>query len=477
MSVIKKLGSETAIYGIPSIVGRFINFLLVFFFANYFTPDLLAPQIEFYAYAAFFFVILPHGMETAFFNFSREEGAFKNVFTTAITSVSIIASVFLILLLLFRNQVGEFVGYPNNLSYVIWFALILSIDAVKSIPYALLRYLGKAKLFASTKSIGIILNVALNVFFIVFYPDISGTERNIEFVFISNLVASGVEFLILLPVALRNKGNPSVALWKRMFNYAWPLILLGFAGIVNETFDRVALKHLLPEEQANFEIGVYGTFYRLSMIMTIFIQAFRYAAEPFFFAESKQKEAKSTYALVMDYFVMVCGLIFLGTALFKSEIAHLLIQKQEYYNHPDALTIVPILLLANLFLGIFFNLSIWYKLNHKTLLGAIISSIGAVVTVVLLFVFVPQYGFLAAAVTTLIVYALITIISYIVGRRFYPVPYNLKSIILLLIAAVGLYVLNDYFDLDGFLLYAFKASLLVAYILVSYVLIIRPRKA
>jgi O-antigen/teichoic acid export membrane protein len=476
MSIIKKLAGDTAIYGIPSIVGRFINFLLIFFFANYFTPELLSPQIEFYAYAAFFFVILPHGMETAFFNFSRNESKYKDVFATAITSVAIVAAAFLALMLLNKSHVADFVGYPKNISYVIWFGLIMTFDAIKSVPYALLRYLNKPKKFAFIKSVGIFLNVALNVFFIVYYPDLTGTEKNIEYVFISNLIASAVEFLLLLPDTLKHYGSPQKQLWKEMFSYAWPLIILGFAGIINETFDRVALRHLLPEEQAQYEIGVYGTFYRLSMIMTIFIQAFRYAAEPFFFSESKQADAKKSYAKVMNYFVLVCGFIFLGTALLKQEIAEFLIRKPEFHEHPDALTIVPILLLANLFLGVFFNLSIWYKLNHKTKLGALISVIGAIITVVLLFVYVPQFGFLAAAVTTLIVYFIMVVISYFMGRKYYPVPYELTKLIPLIVLAILLYFVSQQLELSINSNYLMKLMLLIVYSFVGYLLIIRRRK-
>ena len=184
MSIIRKLASDTAIYGIPSIVGRFINFILIFFFAAYFTPELLAPQVEFYAYAAFFFVVLPHGMETAFFNFSRERKQYKDVFATAIFSVGLITLMFTILMVIKRNQIADFVGYSNHVSYVIWFVLILAIDTLKSIPYALLRYLNKSKKFALVKSIGILVNVGLNIFFIVYYPGISGNMRSIEYVFI-----------------------------------------------------------------------------------------------------------------------------------------------------------------------------------------------------------------------------------------------------------------------------------------------------
>lgn len=449
MSILKKLASDTAIYGIPSIVGRSINFILVFFFAAYFTPSLLAPQIEFYAYAAFFFVVLPHGMETAFFNFSRIEKEYKDVFATAMSSLLIVLAFFIGLMLLNTQSVGRFVGYPNNLDYVVLFTVILAIDVLKSIPYALLRYLNKAKKFAFIKSTGIVLNVVFNIFFVVYYPDIMGVDRNIIYVFIANLIASTIEFLLLTTDIFKHFGKPNMELWKKMFAYSWPLIILGFAGMVNETFDRLAMRKLLPESEASYQIGVYGTFYKLSMLMTLFIQAFRYAVEPFFFAQANKSDAKKSYIQIMDWFVYACGAIFLFTSSFKGEIARALIANEEFHQHPDALTIVPILLLANMFIGIFFNLSIWYKLNNQTKLGAGISLIGAAITITLLVIYVPIYGFLAAAITTLIAYFVMAILSYFLGQKFYPVAYHTWHIIGMIMLAIGLYLGTEYLCLSG----------------------------
>ncbi len=476
MSIIKKLASDTAVYGIPSIVGRSINFLLIFFFTGFFTPELLAPQIEFYAYAGFFFVVLPHGMETAFFNFARVKDNYKNVFATAITSLLVAVAIFSTLMLVNKQSVGDFTGYPNNLSYVVWFTIILSLDALKSIPYALLRYLNKAKKFAIVKSIGIAVNVGLNIFFIVYYPNIAGVERSVEYIFISNLIASGIEFLLLSSDILNHFGKPSKELWKKMFKYSWPLIILGLAGMVNETFDRLALRKLLPADIADFEIGVYGTFYKLSMLMTIFIQAFRFAAEPLFFSQAEKHNAKESYIVIMNYFVFACGGIFLVTSLFKSEIARLLIFKEEFHQHPDALWIVPILLMANMFLGIFFNLSIWYKLNDKTKLGALITSIGAGLTIILLYLYVPQYGFKAAAITTLIAYFVMTIISYFLGQIYYPIKYNIKQILIMILLGVGLYLLDENLAIEGASKYILKSILLLVYGLVGYSVLLSTKK-
>jgi O-antigen/teichoic acid export membrane protein len=475
MSILKKLASDTAIYGIPSIVGRSINFILVFFFAAYFTPSLLAPQIEFYAYAAFFFVVLPHGMETAFFNFSRIEKEYKDVFATAMSSLLIVLAFFIGLMLLNTQSVGRFVGYPNNLDYVVLFTVILAIDVLKSIPYALLRYLNKAKKFAFIKSTGIVLNVVFNIFFVVYYPDIMGVDRNIIYVFIANLIASAIEFLLLTTDIFKHFGKPNMELWKKMFAYSWPLIILGFAGMVNETFDRLAMRKLLPESEASYQIGVYGTFYKLSMLMTLFIQAFRYAVEPFFFAQADKSDAKKSYIQIMDWFVFACGAIFLFTSSFKGEIARALIANEEFHQHPDALTIVPILLLANMFIGIFFNLSIWYKLNNQTKLGAGISLIGAVITITLLVIYVPIYGFLAAAITTLIAYFIMAALSYFLGQKFYPVAYHTWHIIGMIMLAIGLYLGTEYLFLSGAMKVIVNLISLIVYALVGYQLILSTK--
>jgi O-antigen/teichoic acid export membrane protein len=416
-------------------------------------------------------------METAFFNFARSKEKYQDVFTTAMTSLLIVVVIFLALMLSNKSTISSFVGHSDHLSYVLWFALIMAVDVLKSVPYALLRYLNKAKKFASVKSTGIIINVGLNVFFIVYYPDITGTDPDIEFVFITNLVASAVELLLVSSDIFKNLGTASIELWKRMFRYSWPLIILGFAGMINETFDRLALRKLLPAETVDYEIGVYGTFYKLSMLMTIFIQAFRYAAEPLFFSEADKKDAKSSYVQIMNWFVFACGGIFLVTSLFKKEIAELLISKPEFHQHPDALFIVPILLMANMLLGIFFNLSIWYKLNNKTVLGAAISLVGAAVTIVLLLAYVPVYGFKAAAVTTLIAYFTMTLLSYFLGQKYYPVNYNVKVALSLITISVLLYLVSEYDGLASWSAYFINTIYISIYGLVGYMLMKSTRKS
>ncbi len=506
MSILKKLAGQTAIYGIPSIVGRLINFLLVFLFTQYFSPEIFAAHTEFYAYAAFFLVLLPHGMETAFFNFLRRDKELTTVFTTAFYSITVAAILFISLAITFKQSIADFMNYGEHPEYVVYFAFILGFDALAMLPFAKLRHQGKAKKFALIRSLGILINIVLTVLFIVFFPQWFGSTVSwyysptigIAYVFIANLISSLLMLLLLVPTSLSSLGKFDKELWRQMMKYSWPLIFVGLAGIVNETFDRAALDKLLVSENVKFEIGVYGAFYKLSIIITIFIQAFRYAAEPFFFERAKNTDAKEVYAQVMNYFVAVCLLIALATIVYLDQIAPFAIRQQAYFNHPDALKIVPILLLANVFLGIIYNLSIWYKVEEKTNLGAAISIGGASLTIVLLIVFVPIYGFLAAAYTTLLVYMAMAIANYLIGRKHYPVPYNLYKLSYLFAIALALYFVDFYFlraDGSAYILaeqnsfwntvnsgFAYqliailKSLIVVSYTLFAYMVVIRSKK-
>ena len=483
--MLKKLAGQTAVYGIPSIVGRLINFLLVFLFTEYFKPEVFAAHVEFYAYAAFFLVLLPHGMETAFFNFLRKDEKLKSVFTTGMISVAVVGALFLLWAGLSRQGIADYLNYSDHPEYVSWFAFILLFDCLAMLPFALLRHLKKAGQFALIRSLGIILNVGFNVLYIVYMPQWVGEantwyynhEVGIGYVFIANLFASGAMTLMLLPQIIRHWGSPSLALWKRMWRYGWPLILVSLAGIVNETFDRAAMDKLLQTDNPKFDIGVYGAFYKLSIIITIFIQAFRYAAEPFFFEQSRDQDAKLVYARVMNYFVAVCLLIGLTTLLFLEVIAPIAVRRPEFFEHPDGLKVVAPLMLANVFLGILYNLSIWYKVQEKNLLGAYISGGGALLTIVLLVLFIPAYGFIAAAYTTLIVYGLMSVASYWLGQKYYPVPYEIGKLGILFVSAVLLYWIDLKFLTDfSTLSVVLKLGIVSCFSLIVFLVVIRTKK-
>jgi O-antigen/teichoic acid export membrane protein len=454
MGPLRKLAGQTAVYGVSSIVGRLLNYLLVPFYTRIFSTEQFGIVTEMYAYVAFLVVILTYGMETAFFRFSAKTGSSKTVFSTILISIISTSLVFISLCTIFSIPLGELLGYPNHTEYVIWFSIIVGLDAISSIPMAKLRHDNRPKAFMYVSLINVLVNIGLNLFFLVYCRGVyesNGSEANwlvrtfynpeigVGYVFISNLVASIVKILLLSPSALKIKFHFDRALMGQMFKYALPLMILGLAGIVNETIDRVLLKFLLdlPKEQALAQLGIYGACYKVAIIMSLAIQAFRYAAEPFFFGQHKTKEATSTYAAVMNYFVIMAAFTFLVIMLFIDVV--MLFVGPEFR---EGQAVVPILLLAYIFYGIVFNLSFWFKLSDRTGWGAFISVGGAIVTIAMNVWLIPVIGYMGSAWATLASYTFMVIISYFLGKRFYPIPYDLKRIGLYLGLAIGLYFLG-----------------------------------
>ncbi len=439
MNPLKKLAGQTAIYGLPTILGRLLNYLLVPLYTRIFIPAEYGIVTELYAYVAFLFVVLTYGMETAFFRFASQAEFRKKVFGTSL--LSLIATSFIFLIIVYGSSpfLSVKLGYTGHPEYVKWFAMILVLDAISTIPYANLRLENKPIRFAFVKVLNIVINIGFNLFFILLcpyiinhFPDslVSGLighiynpATGVGYIFISNLIASFVTFIFLLP-EIRIKGLVvDLNLLKQMLKYSWPLLIFGLAGIINETFDRVILKHLLPDKAgAMTQLGIYGACYKVSILMTLFIQTYRYAAEPFFFDQAGKRDAKETYATMMHYFILVCLFIFLGIMLYIDFV--MLFVGKEFR---EGVGVVPILLAANLFLGIFYNLSVWFKLTDRTKTGAAISLTGAAITLVLNIILIPFMGYQGAAWATLICYASMMVISYIAGQKHYPVKYDLKS--------------------------------------------------
>ncbi len=435
-------------------VGRFLNFLLVPLYTMQFLPDAYGVVTVLYAYVGFFAVLLSYGMETAFFNFTRKDIPIEKVYATGFFSLLFTTFIFSSIGLLFAHSIAKSIGYPQHPEYIKYFVLVLAADTLSALPFALLRKQNKAIKFATVKMLWIAINVGLNLYFIYFgYQQLAlgrtialfNPEVGVGYIFIANLAASVITLLFLLPEFKFAKSKPDWQLLKQMLAYAWPLILVGFAGMINELLDRIVLKYLLPSESADFDIGIYGAFYKISIAVTLFVQAFRFAGEPFFFDKAKDINAKDTYAKVMNYFVAICGLVFLVTMLFVHQIAPIIIRQNAYFTHPQAFTIVPILLMANVFLGIYYNLSIWYKLSEKTLLGSTVAIGGAFITVLLNLLLVPIIGILGSAITTLVAYAAMAVTAYLMGQKYYPVPYQLKPILSYLLAALVFWFLHDYF--------------------------------
>ena len=440
MNPLKKLASQTAIYGLSSVIGRLLNYLLVPLYTRYFIPEEYGVVTEIYAYVAFLVVLLTYGMETAFFRFSKKENNIKKVYSTTLISILITSGIFVALVLINSYSLATWIGYSNHKEYIEWFAIIVALDAISAISFASLRAEEKAIKFAIIRLANIFVNIGFNVYFIVYQ------EYGIEYIFISNLISSIVTILFFLPKMIKSSWIFEIKLWNKMIIYALPLLVAGLAGITNETIDRILLKHLLPNPDiVSSEIGLYGAFYKISIIMVLFIQTFRFAAEPFFFAQQNQSNSKKTYADVMKYFVIITTTIFLVVVIFYDYIKHFI--GKEYHDERGFL-VVSILLLANLFLGIYYNLSVWYKLTDKTKYGANISIFGALITIALNFILIPIIGFLGSAIATLICYLSITIISYFLGKKHYPIPYNIKRISFYLFFMLCIYFVINIVELN-----------------------------
>ena len=458
MNSIKKLAGQTAIYGLSSVIGRLLNYLLVPLYTRCFLPSEYGVVTEIYAYVAFLVVILTYGLETAFFRFSKKEKNKEIVYSTSLISLIISSSVFMFLVFMNSSVISGWMGYGIENKYIEWFSIIIAIDAISSISFAKLREEEKAVRFVIIRLIGIFINIVLNLYFILY------KGLGIEYIFISNLISSSVTILLLTPEMLRSKFIFDSVLWKKMMLYAYPLLIAGLAGITNETIDRILLKHLqvgLTPETISIELGLYGAFYKLSIIMTLFIQTFRFAAEPFFFTQHKKKNDRKIYADVMKYFIIFMSVIFLATTIFYDFVISFL---GENYNEERGFLVVSILLLANLFLGIFFNLSIWYKLTEKTFFGAYLSIFGATITIIMNVILIPKIGFVGSAWATLVCYFSMAVCSYLLAKKHFPIPYELSKILLYLLIMLGIYfvvytdhlntIINSLF-LIGFLIFVY----------------------
>lgn len=442
MSTLKRLAGQTAIYGLSSIVARFLNYLLTPVHTSAFAPDQFGVITEMYAYVSFLVVLLTYGMETTFFRFSHRKGSRPEaIFSTILRSLLITSSGFALLALFFRQHIAELLHYPNHAEYVAWFALIIALDAISTLPMARLRLQQRSWWFVGVNFSNVGINVLLNLFFLAYCKPLVESGQNnwltdtfynpvigVGYVFIANLVASAAKLLLLLPqFRVISTVSGTVAL-RPLLVYSLPLLLAGMAGMVNETLDRILLKYILVGkiglEATMTQVGIYGACYKISIIITLFIQAFRYAADPFFFAQAGQQDAPRTYARVMRYFVLVCLGMFLTIMLFIDFFKYF-IPNPAYW---EGLRIVPILLAANIMLGIYYNQSVWYKMTDRTGYGAWIAIVGAGITVLLNVLLIPEFGSMGSAWATLAAYSAMVLLSYVLSRSRYPRPYPVKAL-------------------------------------------------
>lgn len=485
MNKFKKLAGQTAIYGLGTIVPRLLNYLLLTPFYTYiFAQGNYGIVTELYAYVAFLIVILTYGMETTYFRFAESENEPNKVFSTAFISIAFTTTIFIILIYSFLQPISTLIDYGNHQEYIIWMAYIVGLDAISAIPFAKLRQQNKALRFVVIKVINVLINIGLNLFFLVYCPKIIAQNPDsifqniynenigVGYAFISNLIASIVSFMFLIPTIFTSKLFFKSSLLKKMLAYSFPLLIVGIAGMINDVADKILLKYFItiPENVIDKydyimgQIGIYGANYKLAVLMTIFIQMFRYAAEPFFFAQAKEKNSNKTYADLLTYFTIFGLLIFLSVTLYIDFV--------KYFIGPEyrvGLHIVPIVLLANLFLGIFYNLSVWYKLKNLTRYGALIAILGAVITIAINVVFIPIYGFTASAWATLACYFSMVVVSYIWGQKHLKIPYNLsKNIAYLFFALIIFFVSYLYSPSNNHLSIALNTIYLLIFIFVIF---------
>lgn len=484
---IRQLANQTIWYGLSNIVGRFINYLLtpiltyIYGSADYGDISIL------FATAAFLNIIFTYGMETSFFRFTQIEEP-KKVFNTSLSMLLMTTALFALLLILpiqFIADVMKLGAHPEWLIYVV---LIVALDTIAVLPFSKLRQDGKPKKFALIK----LLNILTNMFFVIFFlyfckSDFEAGKQNlfasiynpsigIGYVFISNLIASSITLLLLIREFSGFTFQIDKKLLRDIFIYSTPLIIVGFGGIINETIDRFMIVYHYNGtiDEARSANGIYSANYKLAVLIVLFIQTFRMGAEPFFFKQSTKENAKETYARVMHFFIIVCSLCFLGVVMYLDIWKHFMgIKKNPEYL--EGLFIVPILMLAKIFLGIYYNLTVWYKLTNKTMVGATITIIGAALTIIVNYLLIPQLGYLACAIATVVCYGSMMVISYVQGQKHYPIPYDLKSgglYISTALALFGIHFTLRSMELNIFLLH----GLATIFILVFLAIIVKKEK-
>lgn len=448
----KKLLGQTAVYGLSSVLIRIFPFIIAPIVTKAFGPSASSPFVDWYSIAGVITVLLTHGMETSFFRFAQEKEISKKtlVSTTALSIISI-GLLYLILGYVFRQQLADAFQTPDQVNFLVIFLFILSFDAFATIPSAVLRLEGKPVLYMTSKVAGSLIYFFLVVFFIKWLPNMPNgflglkynPEIGVGYVFIANLVQS----IVTLAIVGREFVNFSFKsfdfqLWKRIMSYSWPVMIAGLAGVVNQTLDRQFLKYLLPEEEARHQIGVYGAVYKIATFITVFRQAYQLGIEPYFFSSFKDKNNHKTYAVLMDIFVICNCLIFMGLMVNLQWISERYLGNAKYY---EGIEIIPFVMLGALFLGIYLNLSIWYKLSDQTRVGLYISLIGAAITIAINFIFIPEYGYWASSFAALITFTTMMVISYIWGRLWYPIPYNTQKVLLYLAISVSLSLVSFYY--------------------------------
>lgn len=474
MAEMKTLAKDTAIYGVSSILGKFLNWCLVplYSFTLVNTSE-FGVMTNLYAWSALLLVVLTYGMETGFFRFANKSGVEpEQVYSTSIASLAGSSVLFLLLCFLFLPGISSVVGYGNHPDYIWMLALIIALDAFSSIPFAWLRFKKRPIAFATLKVLSIFTNIFLNLFFFLLCPKIMlwnpalidwfyNPSYGVGYVFVANLISSIFTLVLLFPFFIHIKWNFNGTLLKQMLVYSLPLLLLGITGIMNQSFDKMMFTHLIDDKNfAESQLGIYGACYKIGVVMMMFTQSFRYAYEPFVFAKQKKTDDKKAYSDAMKYFYIFSIFIFLGIMFFLDVIKFAI--KDTYHS---GLNVVPLVLLSFIFQGVFFNLSFWYKLSDKTKWGAYISLIGCVMTIVGNIIFIPKYSYMGAAWVSAISFFVMMVISWVLGKKYYPISYEIKSGIKYSLVGLLLYLIGMYVPIEPMVLrMGFRLFLLLIFI-------------
>ena len=477
----KILAKETAIYGVSSIVGKFLNWMLVPLYTY-----VLQQQSDYgivtnlYAWTALLLVILTYGMETGFFRFVNKEGEDpRAVYSTSLIALFTTSLLFAVVCIVWQAPIASALGYPTHSEFIALLGTTVAIDAFASIPFAYLRYKKHPLQFAGLKLLFVFLNIALNIFFLVICPKIQdwamisswyNPNYGVGYVFVANILATAIQTLFLLPAMAEGLKGSVVFDWdllKHMLKYSFPLLVLGVCGIMNQTLDRILFPFFYAGADAQAQLGIYGACFKVAMVMMMFTQAFRYAYEPFVFAKHKDKQSVAAYADAMKYYIIFSYMILLGM-IFYLDLLKFIIAPSYW----EGLKVVPIVLWTYIFQGVYFNLSFWYKLTDKTQWGAYFSIIGVVITFGLQVLFVPKIGYMASALSSTICYLVIMLLSYFVGRKHLEIPYDLRRIgiytLVVLTLLAGYYALARLLPLNDWIKMGIGSILLIIYCGIFY---------
>ena len=453
MSSIKKLAGQTLWYGLPTIGSRFLGYILNFSLSFIYRAVDTADLTQIYAIVPFLNILFTYGVETSYFRFVQEKDKNK-LYNTLNVSILTSTIFFSLVLLYFTQQLADATMMHAHPEYFTWLTGIILFDTLATLPFAKLRQEGRPQKYAVVRISGIVVNVLIVVFFIGICPELAKNNPHnpllllydpsigIGYYLIGNLIGSAVTFLLLWKEWSGFRFNFDGKLWKELMKYSYPLIIVGLGGMVNEMLSRLVYQHVTTETpaEAKRQLGVFAANYRLAVLITIFIQMFRMAAEPFFFNQSKDQNAKKTYARVMKFFIIACCFMFLGIALFLDVFEKILTIKYKEYG--EGIHIVPILAMGSIFLGIYYNLSIWYKLTNKNLIGAAITIAGALVTILLNMWWIPYFGYTGSAWATFTCYAFMMVTSYLLGQKIYRIPYAKKKLIAYLVLTTLIFFLH-----------------------------------